>query len=63
MADHDGLMGRQAGEAAMLRRLLERRFSLLPGTVAERIETADAATLEEWGPGLFEAESLDDVLR
>jgi len=54
--------GRQEGEAALLLRLLERRFGALPGWARERIATADTVALEEWGLRVLEAGSLDDVL-
>ena len=41
--------GRQEGEAAILRRLLERRFGALPDWARDRIAAADTAALEEWG--------------
>jgi len=54
--------GRQEGEAAMLIRLLERRFGALPAWVAARVHAADVATLEEWGLRVLDAGSLDDVV-
>ena len=54
--------GRLEGEAALLRRLLERRFGALPDWARTRIAAADTAALEEWGLRILEAGSLDDVL-
>jgi len=54
--------GRQEGEAALLRRLLERRFGALPDGARDRIAAADTATLEDWGLRVLDAGSLDDVL-
>jgi len=54
--------GRQEGEAAILRRLLERRFGALPDWARDRIAAADTAALEEWGLRVLDAGSLDDVL-
>jgi hypothetical protein len=54
--------GRQEGEAALLLRLLERRFGVLPGWARDRIAAADTAALEEWGLRVLDAASLDDVL-
>jgi hypothetical protein len=54
--------GRQEGEAALLRRLLERRFGVLPDWARDRIAAADSAALEEWGLRVLDAGSLDDVL-
>ena len=54
--------GRQAGEGALLRRQLERRFGALPGWALDRIAAADTAALEDWGLRVLDAGSLDDVL-
>jgi predicted transposase YdaD len=54
--------GRQEGEAALLLRLLERRFGALPDWVRDRIAGADTASLEEWGVRVLDAGSLEDVL-
>jgi hypothetical protein len=51
------------GEAALLLRLLERRFGALPAEVRDRVAGADAAALETWGLRVLDAGSLDDVLR
>ena len=56
-------MGRRQGEAAILLRQLERRFGALPGWASDRIATADTVALEEWSLRVFDAASLDDVLR
>jgi len=53
--------GRQAGKAALLLRLLERRFGGLPDAVMERVLAANIAALEEWRMRILEAGSLDDV--
>jgi hypothetical protein len=55
-------MGRRAGEAALLLRLLERRFGPLPDWAKDRIAGADTVTLEEWGLRVLDAGSLDAVL-
>lgn len=54
--------GEQRGEANLLRRLLERRFGVLPDWARDRIAAADSAALEEWGLRVLDAGSLDDVL-
>ena len=54
--------GRREGEAALLLRLLERRFGALPGWAKDRIATADSVALEEWGLRVLDAGSLDDIL-
>jgi Putative transposase, YhgA-like/Domain of unknown function (DUF4351) len=53
--------GRREGEAALLLRLLERRFGALPGWARDRVAAADTASLEEWGLRVLDACSLDDV--
>jgi hypothetical protein len=53
--------GRQEGEAALLLRLLERRFGALPDAVKDRVGAADIAMLEEWGMRILDAGALDDV--
>ena len=50
-------------KAALLLRLLERRFGVLPAEVKDRVAGADAAALETWGLRVLDAGSLDDVLR
>lgn len=53
--------GMQKGEAAMLLRLLERRFGPLSDDVTGRIRAAGTGLLEEWGLRTLDATSLDDV--
>jgi hypothetical protein len=52
---------RQAGEAAMLLRLLARRFGALPEGCTSRVPAADVAELEEWGLQLLDAPTIEDV--
>jgi len=54
--------GRHEGEAALLRRQLERRFGVLPDWARDRIAAADTAALEDWGLRVLDAGSLDDAL-
>jgi hypothetical protein len=54
--------GRQEGEAALLLRLLERRFGDVPIWARDRIAAADTAALEEWSLRVLDAGSLDDAL-
>ncbi|MBF0425470.1 MAG: DUF4351 domain-containing protein [Magnetococcales bacterium] len=49
------------GEAALLLRQLKQRFGSLPGWVPERIDAADATTLETWGDRILTAQSLQEV--
>jgi len=53
--------GRQEAEAAVLLRLLERRFGVLPGWVKERVTAAERGALAEWTLRVLEAGSVDDV--
>jgi predicted transposase/invertase (TIGR01784 family) len=55
--------GLARGEAALLTRLLVRRFGPLPAKYAERITAADSQTLEHWADRAFEAQDLDAVFR
>lgn len=49
------------GEAAVLRRLLTRRFDRLPEWVEKRIAAASREALEGWVDRVLEAETLEDV--
>ncbi len=53
--------GRQEGEAKLLRKLLVRRFGVLPGWVDERLAQAGETDLETWVDRAFDAQALDDV--
>ena len=53
--------GKQEGEASMLSRLLQRRFSNVPAWAQEKIANADLPTLEKWSLQIFDAKSLEDV--
>ncbi len=55
-------LGEKRGKASLLQRQLERRFGKLPRWAVQRLETADAATLEQWGERIIEAESLEQVI-
>ena len=50
------------GEAALLRRLLERRFGALPEWAVDKIQAADQETIEQWGMRVLDATSLESVL-
>ncbi len=54
-------LGRQQGEAALLLRLLRRRFGDLPGWATDNVLAADSAMLEEYSLRLLDAASLDEV--
>lgn len=53
--------GRVEGEAAVVRRLLERRFGPLPESARNRLAAADADTLLVWADRLLDAATLEDV--
>ena len=54
--------GIQQGEARALLRFLERRFGTLPEHVRQRIDGADADTLDRWLDQAVTAEHVDDAL-
>lgn len=53
--------GRSEGEAALLLRLLARRFGPVSAATRQRIAEADADTLLVWGERVLDAKTLDDV--
>lgn len=53
--------GEARGKAALLLRLIERRFGPAPETVRARISAADSADLDAWADSAIDAPSLDDV--
>jgi len=53
--------GRLEGEAAVLLRLLERKFRPLPDSARQRIAGADAETLLLWAERVLDAKNLDEV--
>ncbi|HEY9279037.1 MAG TPA: DUF4351 domain-containing protein, partial [Eoetvoesiella sp.] len=53
--------GRQAGEAALLQRLLIRKFGPLPQPIQQRLQSATSAQLETWSLNILDATSLDQV--
>lgn len=55
--------GRQEGESALLQKLLERRFGLLPTWVHERLAMATPEQLETWGLDLLDATKLEDAFK
>lgn len=55
----EGLM---EGEAALLRRLLVRRFGALPERVDEQLARTSTEQLETWGERMLEAVSFTEVL-
>ena len=55
--------GRQEGEARLLLRLLRMKFGALDPEIEERVRSADADRLLEWGERVLTAESLGEVVR
>ena len=53
--------GRQEGEAALLLRLLERKFGRVDPKTRKRVQSADAERLLDWGERVLTAERLEDV--
>ncbi len=54
--------GEKRGGAALLLRLLERRFGVLPDWAKDRVLAADPAVMEEWGLRVLDAATLEEVL-
>lgn len=55
--------GRQEGEARLLLRQLRLKFGPLEPALEERVRSADADRLLEWGDRVLTAESLQQVFR
>jgi flagellar biosynthesis/type III secretory pathway protein FliH len=53
--------GVQRGEAAMLMRLIHRRFGDIPRPLAQQITKADSETLLLWGDKVLEAANLEEI--
>ena len=51
--------GRLEGESRLLRRLLERRFGVLPEWASEQLISASEEQLEAWGEALLTAPTLE----
>jgi hypothetical protein len=55
--------GRQEGERTVLRRLIEKRFGVLPGWAEERLTARSTAELEELSVRVLDALSIEDLLK
>ena len=56
--------GRSEGRAEMLERLLQRRFGTpLPAWVRPRLQAADVTRLDQWAEQIFDAKSLEELLK
>ena len=53
--------GRVEGESRFLRRLLERRFGVLPEWASDQLTRASEQQLEAWGEALLTAPTLEAV--
>jgi len=54
--------GRQEGERAILRRLIEKRLGVLPGWASERLAGLPASALEDLSERVLDAKSLEELL-
>ncbi len=55
--------GRDQGQRAMVLRLVQHRFGGVPDDLRSRIEAASSEKLERWVDAIFEAESIDALMR
>jgi len=55
--------GWQEGEAAMLLRLLEKRFGTVTESIRARVQAADAETLLSWSERLFSCNTIDAIFQ
>ena len=55
------VQGRVEGESRLLRRLLERRFGVLPSWATEQLANASEQQLEAWGEAILTAPTLEAV--
>jgi len=55
--------GRQEGELAVLRRLIEKRFGVLPAWASEKLAALAVPELEALSERLLDAGSLAELLR
>lgn len=53
--------GVHLGQATTLRRLMAKKFGVVPRNAEKRIEKVDNETLLEWSENVLTAESIDDV--
>ena len=55
--------GAQKGEAAVIQRLLTKRFGSLDAETLTRLQTAQCEQLESWAENLLDAVTLDEVFK
>lgn len=53
--------GIEKGEAALLSRMLRKKFGALPPNLAQRLEQADSTHLEAWGDRVLTANTLEEI--
>lgn len=53
--------GVHAGQTALLRRLIERRFGALPAWAEERMAQAELPLLQQWALNVLDADSIEKV--
>jgi flagellar biosynthesis/type III secretory pathway protein FliH len=51
------------GESILLQKQLTRKFGPISFTIRNRIESADAETLLQWGEQLLDAKSIEEIFR
>ena len=56
-------IGMVRGQYTLLKRLLERRFGLLPEWASEKLKCAKAKDLEAWADAILTASTIDDVFK
>jgi predicted transposase YdaD len=54
--------GKAEGKAEDLKRLLTRRFGPVPKWAAARIDAASIEQMDAWLDGIFDAQSLEDLI-
>ena len=57
------LEGRQEGELAILRRLIEKRFGALPVWASDKLAVLQASKLEDLSERVLDAQSVEELLR
>lgn len=55
--------GRVEGQYSLLKRLLERRFGLLPEWASEQLKSTKRKELEAWADAFFTAPTLEAVFK
>lgn len=57
------MKGRQEGEVAILRRLIEKRFGALPGWASEKLVSLPSSELEDLSERVLDAATIEALLR